>query len=237
MRRTSLPRSFQGLITPTDSLASGSLRNAIILASDTHNSGTSSTITFNLPSSTGMIDLVDSLPPIGSLASSPAVAITIDMNGNNVVIDSNIFSGLFVLPNTTFTLLDSVGGGVMEMSTAPVAGTEEWWRRRSRRRIACPRNLYHQRHLFADQLCSSRRPGSKCGRISTAGGGGGGGMGNAFGAFAGGANGGGGGGGGFGLMGFGGASLPSEEEAAAEWECRVSEDRRCTSAAAAAALI
>ena len=122
MSAADLSSALFSVTTPTDSLASGSLRNAIILASDTHNSGTSSTITFNLTPPTGIINLVDSLPPIGSLASSPAVAITIDMNGNNVVIDSNIFSGLFVLPNTTFTLLDSVGGGVMEMSTASVGG-------------------------------------------------------------------------------------------------------------------
>ena len=73
--------------TTADSLAAGTLRNAILLASDTNVKSPSSTITFNLVPTTGTINLLtDSLPPIGSLASSPAVNIIMDMNGNKVLI-------------------------------------------------------------------------------------------------------------------------------------------------------
>ncbi len=82
-------------------------------------SGPSSTITFDVGVG-GNIVLSDSLPPLGSLVTP--VQITMDTVANDVSINgSGQYSGLFVLPQTTFTLNNSAFG-TLTMTTASVGG-------------------------------------------------------------------------------------------------------------------
>src|SRR5512147_997625 len=80
----------------------GTLRNAINQANI---SSSPINITFNIA---GPINLTDSLPPLGAMQAP--LNITMSTGINNVTIaGSGKYSGLFVLPQTTFTLDDSGG--------------------------------------------------------------------------------------------------------------------------------
>ncbi len=82
-------------------------------------SGPSSTITFDVGVG-GNIVLSDSLPPLGSLVTP--VQIMMDTVANDVTINgSGKYSGLFVLPQTTFTLNNSAFG-TLTMTTDSVGG-------------------------------------------------------------------------------------------------------------------
>ena len=151
-------------------------------------------------------------------------------------------SGLFVLPNTTFTLSDSAGGGALEMQTASVAGTEELAAAAAVSGAGGGLFVQGTATINVDffTLTSCAAVGGQGGNAGslTQGGGGGGGMWQRYRKSGGTGNGGGGGGGGFGMFAFGGPHLTSEEAAEeVEWECWVWEDRRCTQRAAAAALV